>query len=624
MIRFSKDSFWLKALLVLGVLTGCVALWLYLTGGLFLVFIGDKFENADLLTAYQYWYYYGHEEETRHWLGSAAFLGAVVAVLPALFLVRPKRRSLYGDARFAKESEIRTAKLTADKGLIVGKHKGCYLVFGGQEHVLMAAPTRSGKGVGMVIPNLLNWPDSAVVLDIKQENWDVTAGFRAKHGQKCFLFNPEARDYRSHRWNPLHYISEDPHFRITDIQAIANMIFPDNDREAPIWQSSARSLFLGIVLYLIETGGLPVTLGEALRQATSGDDKRFSEVIRERQEQENPLSAECVAALNDYLNTSDSTRSSIRKTFTSALELWFNPVIDAATSGNDFDLRELRKERMTIYLGIAPGSLDRLGRLLNLFFQQVLELNTRELPAQNPELKFQTLLLMDEFAALGRVNTLMKGLTFSAGYGLRLLPIIQSPAQIRDIYGHDAAETFMDNHALRVIFTPKSNKDAKEISEMLGDTTVSGKTKSRNVAGRESKSVSVSDQRRALLLPQELRSLGRDKQIIILENCPPILCHKVRYYQEKTFKARLLAAPMMDLLKIEERSLPTLTGSFLDDDTNAIDRAVTADDIAGLDQYEIEDFSCDFSEVEIPAGEISDQQMSQIVDRFFDGIEART
>ncbi|SHJ62134.1 type IV secretion system protein VirD4 [Malonomonas rubra DSM 5091] len=617
-----NDNSWLKPLLFVVVTLVCAVLWVYLTGGFFLAVTGGEFKDADLMTAYSYWYHYAQDEKIRSWLSLSAIFSALVAALPLALLIIPKRRSLYGEARFATESEIRKAKLKAEKGIIVGKNKGRYLIFGGEEHVLMAAPTRSGKGVGMAIPNLLNWADSVVALDTKQELWDITSGFRSKHGQDCFLFNPEARDYRSHRWNPLHYISDNPHFRITDIQAIANMIFPENDREAPIWQASARSFFLGIVLYLLETEGLPVSLGEVLRQATSGDDLHFSTIITERNEQGQPLSGECVAALSDYLNTSDSTRSSIRKTFTSSLELWFNPIIDAATSENDFDLRDLRKKRQTIYLGVAPGALDRLGPLLNLFFQQTIELNTRQLPEQNPELKHQVLLLMDEFAALGRINILMRGLSFIAGYGLRLLPIIQSPAQIREIYGVDAAESFMDNHALRVIFAPKGNKDAKDISETLGDTTVKGRTRSRNFGGRDSKSISESDQRRALLLPQELRGLGQDNQIIIAENCPPILCRKIRYYKEKTFTHRLLNPPDIGKLEIRKRDFPGFSMLGNSPEPMTVERAIKAEDIAEIDQLDIEDFSCDFSSVEVPTGEISDQQMTKIVDRFFNEIEA--
>src|SRR5699024_3176898 len=143
------------------------------------------------------------------------------------FLIKEKARSLYGDARWASTQEIKDAGLLGNSGILVGERKGKYLMLDGNQHVMLSAPTRSGKGVSVVIPNCLHWPDSMVVLDIKQENWDITSGFRAKHGQKCYLFNPAAVDYRSHRWNPLGYISDDPAFRIDDIQKIAHFIFPD-------------------------------------------------------------------------------------------------------------------------------------------------------------------------------------------------------------------------------------------------------------------------------------------------------------------------------------------------------------------------------------------------------------
>ncbi|MGL6349386.1 MAG: type IV secretory system conjugative DNA transfer family protein, partial [Aeromonas sp.] len=393
----------------------------------------------------------------------AAFGSLLILLLPTFLYFMPKKQSLFGDARWANEKEIKDSGLYSEDGIIVGVKTAFfglikkYLIFGGAQHVLMAAPTRSGKGVSIVIPNLLSWKDSVVVLDIKQENWDITSGFRAKHGQECYLLNLAPRDYRSHRWNPLFYISDDPNFRINDIQKIGQMLFPKVENEAPIWQSSARSLWLGLVLYLIETEELPVTMGEALRQLTMGDE-RLAEIVEQRQESDNPLSDECYLALKEYLDTPDKTRGSVRKGFTASLELFYNPVIDAATSGNDFDLRDLRKRRMSVYVGITPDDLDRLAPLINLFFQQVIDLNTRELPEQNPDLKHSCLLLMDEFTAMGKVGILSKGISYIAGYGLRMLPIIQSPAQLRETYGADAAETFIDNHALQIVFAPKNIK----------------------------------------------------------------------------------------------------------------------------------------------------------------------
>ena len=419
-------------------------------------------------------------------------------------------------------------------------------MFDGSQHVLLSAPTRSGKGVSVVIPNLLTWPESCVVLDIKRENWDITSGYRRKYGQRCYLFNPGASDGRTHRYNPLGYISEDPGKRIDDIQKIANMIFPDVQGTDPIWTATPRSLFLGVVLFLLESPGKPVTLGQVLRETlTDGDGKDyFDKAAKDRRDCGKGLSGACVRGLQSYTSiASENTRSGIMTSFRSRLELWMNPAIDAATSENDFDLRDLRKRKMSIFIGITPDNLERMAPLINLFFQQLVDLNTRELPSQNPDLKYTCLLLMDEFTSMGKVNILSKGISFIAGYGLRMMPIIQSPAQLTDVYGREAAETFRTNHALNIVFPPKASEteSARDISEWLGYTTTKSASKSRNteIFKRRNSSESVSDQRRALLLPQEITSLGEEAELIVLENVLPIQAKKVRYFADAKFMDRL-------------------------------------------------------------------------------------
>lgn len=617
-----NDNKWFKSSLFGIVLLSIPLLWVWLTGAFFMEMTGSPMEQATPLTAYQYYHHYGEQTEVMKLLVVAALFAFVVMILPVVAFLIPKTRSLHGDARFANTAEIRKAGLFATKGIIVGKLGGRYLTFGGQQHVLMDAPTRGGKGVGIVIPNMLSWPDSVVVLDIKQENWQITSGYRQQHGQACYLFNPATRNYQTHRWNPLFYISDDPHFRINDIQKIGSMMFPDVDGSDPIWSASSRSLFLALVLYCIETDELPVTLGEIYRQVTAGRDKRFIDIIKERQDSDSPLSPECVSAFNDYLSTSTNTRTSIRKTFTSRLELWANPVIDAATSDNDFDLRTLRKQRMSVYVGITPDDLGRLGPIINLFFQQVIDLNTRELPEHHPDLKYQCLLLMDEFAAIGKINILSKGISYIAGYGLRMLPIIQSPAQLRDIYGKEQATTFIDNHALRIIFAPKNIETAEEISKTLGDTTVKSKSRTKQLVGRSGKSLSVSDHRRALLLPQEVKQIGQWQEILILENAHPIQCKKIRYFNDKTFTSRLLGAAKPPTLIIEDQSQAWLDTIGRSVGTMTTERAVTAEDVKNMDQMNLDDFSCDFSHIEVPEGDLSENQMNELVDQFFEGVSA--
>lgn len=537
------------SVLLLGLMLALAMGWLFLSGMAFLVLAGKDTNDAQLLTLYQYWYHYRTMPgvlDKIHW---ASLIGAGIIFFPMLLLMAPASRTknkLFGDARFASISEVKKAGLLGDKGIIVGSYGGKYLMFPGQQHAIISAPTRSGKGVGIVIPNLLNWPESIVVLDIKQENWDITSGFRKKHGQQCYLFNPAAADYRTHRYNPLAYISSDPNFRIDDVQKIANMLFPDEDGTDVIWTATPRSLFLGIVLMLAETPEKPLTLGQVVRETLNDGDgaKYFAKLINERAAAGNPYSGTCVRALNSYVSISaENTRAGVITSFRSRLELWINPLVDAATSANDFDLREVRKKRMSIYLGVTPDNLERMAPLLNLFFQQLIDLNTRELPSQNDALKYSCVLLMDEFTAIGKVGVLSKGISYIAGYNLRMLPIIQSPKQLVEVYGEDVAQTFTTNHALNIIFPPKASETqtAKDISEWLGNQTVKSVSKSRstNVFKSEGNTNSTSEQSRALMLPQEITSLGEGKELVIMENIRPILAEKVVYFKDPEFIRRL-------------------------------------------------------------------------------------
>lgn len=531
----------------------------------FLIAIKHDLNEASPLTLYQYWWHFQGDARLMDWLALSLLAGGVVSGGLALSLLqfRSTKIKIFGDARFATSAEIRKSGLLSEKGIIVGRYGSRYLMFPGQQHAMISAPTRSGKGVGIVIPNLLNWPDSVVVLDIKQENWDITSGFRRRYGQECYLFNPAATDYRTHRYNPLAYISDDPNFRIDDVQKIANMLFPDVEGTDVIWTATPRALFLGLVLMLAETPGKPLTLGQVMRETlVEGDGQEyFARMINQRAEAGRPYTAACIRALNSYITiAAPNTRAGVMTSFRSKLELWMNPLLDAATCANDFDLRDIRKKRMSIYLGVTPDNLERMAPLLNLFFQQLIDLNTRELPSQNSALKHTCLLMMDEFTAIGKIGILAKGVSYVAGYNLRLLPIIQSPSQLIEVYGQDAAKTFLTNHALSIIYPPKATETetAKEISEWLGNQTVlaTSTTKSRSVFKRNyaDQSLQISEQSRALMLPQEIASLGDRRELVIMENTRPILAHKVRYYEDPVFLERLyLVSPH---LRAQGRRVP--------------------------------------------------------------------
>lgn len=610
-IQTKAAPLWVRIFLVAVLAVAAVPGWLFVAGhavNWLLFHKSAQLPPITLMTWPLYFKHYNHDPQTHSYLVLSGFAASLLLLSPlALLFLRPKR-SLHGDARWAKRSEVTSAGLLGNgpgDGIIVGKLDGQFLFAGKEEypHVLLAAPTGSGKGVGVVIPNLLNWNHSALVLDIKRENWELTAGFRQQHGHQVFLFDPASPTRHTHRWNPLAYVREDQATRIDDLQKIGNILFPDLQGTDPIWTASCRSLFLGLSLYLLETPGKPATLGQLAREVYSGDDKRFKKIIKDRTANNAPLSPVCRQALEDYLHTSDNTRTSIRKTFSSRFELFLNPTIDAATSGNNFDLTAVRKQRMTVYLGITPDNLSRLAPILNLFFQQVVDLNTRTLPEHDASLKYQCLFVLDEFRSLGKLAIIAESIAFLRGYGLRLMTIFQSPAQVREAYGNDAAETYFENHQLRIVYTPANMKVAREISEELGNQTVTSVSKSRQVwGGARGGTDSASDQARALLLPQEVAQISNDEAIILAKGTLPIRATKIRWYLDKTFSARSIPPPV----------IPTCPAA-LHADVDASD-----DDDADVSHtYNASDFNLDFSDVVVPRGDITEDEAVALADELY-------
>lgn len=528
----------------------------------------------------EYWKLYAHSSEKfvrvsvqLCAIGPWALLAGVIGWA----VIAKQNRPLHGAARFANTAEIRKAGLLDPKGgldktILVGKKNGRYLTYGGYQFVILAAPTRSGKGVGIVVPNCLNYSDSLVVLDIKGENFDITSGFRAKHGQKVYLFAPFDEAGVTHRYNPLEYISDDPAQRLGDIDAIGTALYSGGNQNDKFWSENAKDLFRGLCLFVLERKDLPKTFGEILRQA-SGKGKPLKEYIFEElkkaQDTGHPFSNACIDCLNRVLSNSENTLAGIVATFGTPLLIFQNPRVDLATSANDFDLREVRRELMSIYFKMPPNKLKEGSVLVNLFFDQLLNLNTRVLPSQDKTLKHQCLVLLDEMTSIGKVAMIAQAVSYMAGYNMRLLTIIQNKSQLEDVYGKAGALTLLSNHALMVMYAPSPTvqSDAQEYSEMLGYETVKSRSRTSSM---QSSSTSTSDQRRALMLPQEIRELGQTREIVSLENCKPILCDKIRYYEDPDFTCRAHlpppSIPKQDIdtfiAKIENRTRPMTAGEM--------------------------------------------------------------
>lgn len=616
-----------KALVLSGALAGvalaCAAAT-YLAAALFLIANKTDPSRARLDSIAQYWAaYHGDPRQLKKLKGSAVISGFLCFVVApfSIWSASQKKRPLHGAARFATQGEIRKAGLLGKRGILVGKHQGKFLTLSGELFVLLAAPTRSGKGVGIVIPNLLNFPDSVMVLDIKGENFAATSGFRAKHGQEVYAFRPFAEDGRTHRINPLRDVRRDVRFRVGDLQAIATVHYPTSTKAEgsgteKFFNEKARDLFLGLALYVLESPELPFTLGEMLRQS-SGKGKPIKEylqgVIASRDKAGTPLSDDCVEALDRFLINSDNTLSGIISTFNAPLALFADPLVDAATSSSDFSLGDVRSRRMTIYIVIPPGRLAVSGLLINLLFSQLMELNTRETPKDNPALRYSCLLLMDEFTAMGRVGVLEKGVAFFAGYNLRFLTVIQSMSQLVSTYSVKEAETFISNHGLQIMFPPQVQNDAEEYSKMLGTYTEKAESRGRSRRAMDGQgtttSTNVSDQKRSLMMPQELRELDQSKEIVLLQNSKPILCDKIVYYTDPALMKRVLpplTLPVVDLdvhlARVQGRKRPMNAGEL----------------VAGVDLNRLAHNIDDLPPLSVGA---SAEEVTAFVNEFFDALD---
>ena len=402
---------------------------------------------------------------------------------------------------------------------------------------------------------------------------------------------------RTHRYNPLGYVSEDPVDRIGDIDSIAQAFYNNPNSKDKFFDEQAKDLFRGITLLVLETPGIPHTLGEVFRQS-SGYGKalpeHLNEMIEKAKAEGRPYSDECVAAISRVCTLSDNTFAGVKGSMQVPLMPWANARVDAATSANDFDLRDVRKKRMTIYVGITPNKLAEAKNIINLFFDQLINLNTKTLPQQDKSLKYQCLMILDEFTAAGKINQIAQSISYQAGYNMRVLTIIQNKSQLEDVYGKPGALTLMSNHALMIMYAPSPvvQSDANEYSEMLGYQTVKNTSHSRSFGKQGSRSDSTSDQKRALMLPQELKEMDMWEEIVSLEHTKPIRCAKIKYYEDPTFTARVdWKVPEIPLVDLDDFIKNTKAGAkILTEPATAKNEQQTPDiDSIGADDVPTQD-----------------------------------
>jgi len=482
--------------------------------------------------------------------GIIAASGGVLAIVVAIIMSIMRAREVgnvatYGSARWAGGEEIRSAGLLGPDGVVLGKYERDYLRHDGPEHVLCFAPTRSGKGVGLVVPTLLTWPGSCIVHDIKGENWTLTAGFRAKHG-RVLLFDPT--NAQSSAYNPLLEVRQGE-WEVRDVQNIADILV---DPEGSLdkrnhWEKTSHSLLVGAILHVLYAEKDKTLAGVANflsdpRRPVEATLRAMMDMPHLGEAGVHPVIA---SSARELLNKSDNERSGVLSTAMSFLGLYRDPVVARVTARCDWRIADLVGSRkpVSLYLVVPPSDINRTKPLVRLILNQIGRRLTEELTASRK--RHRLLLMLDEFPALGRLDFFESALAFMAGYGIKGFLIAQSLNQIERAYGQN--NSILDNCHVRVSFATNDERTAKRVSDALG--TATEMRDSTNYAGHRLSPwlghlmVSRQETARPLLTPGEIMQLPPSEEIVMVAGTPPIRATKARYFEDARLQERIITPP---------------------------------------------------------------------------------
>jgi type IV secretion system protein VirD4 len=493
-----------------------------------------------------------------------AFGGGLVAfamLLAAAARLRGARESTaHGSARWATHGELRHAGLLDDAGVVLCQtadarftsrpdgqggrrwnlvRPGKLVRHAGPEHVLVFAPTRSGKGIGTVVPTLLSWPASVVVYDIKKELWQLTSGWRRSFSH-CLRFEPTGTD--GVRFNPLFEVRKGLG-EVRDVQTIAEILIdPEGKGERDHWRLSGASLLTGVILHVLyaETNkslaGVSAFLSDPLR--TQFEILQRMLTTSHLPAGPHPVVAQTARAM---LNKSENELSGVVSTAKAALTLYEDPLVAANTARSDFRVADLMnaKHPVSLYLVVPPSDLERTRPLVRLMLNQMGKRLTETMSVKGPGYAHRLLMLLDEFPTLGRLSFFESALAFSAGYGIKCFLICQSLTQLESAYGRD--NSIVDNCHVRMAYAANRSETAKTISDLMGQATASKRQRSfsgKGVLG--ARSVSESDQEfaRPLMTPDEVLRLPFDDALLFVGGSPPYRGRKVMYYLDKRLAPR--------------------------------------------------------------------------------------
>ncbi|MCF8462309.1 MAG: type IV secretory system conjugative DNA transfer family protein [Rickettsiaceae bacterium] len=373
----------------------------------------------------------------------------------------------------------------------------------GYQHILLLAPHGSGKGVTIVLPTLLSLDESCIVHDIKLENYQMTSGYRESVGHKIFVFNPLGD--KTHRYNPLDFISSNTKHKINDLQKLADLLIKDNE--------AAKILFVGLALYL-EIVNVKKTIGEISKLINRNLEQELSDGLKKIDASKNQ---ECTQMLNGFLSQTTETKRQIVDHLKASLYLWTNPLIDYATSESDFNIAALKTSKATIYVGLNPSDIERLKPLMCLFYNHAFErlLKAGESLGYGPE-NGGVSIILDEFCTIGKLEKY--ALAYLRGYKVRLLVISSDVLQIEALYGTKEALSLISDCHFKVFFAANDHRTAGVISSLCIDK----------------------NEEKELFSWQQIMSLPTDSQVVLLDKEQPVILQKSKYFDDEELKSRVI------------------------------------------------------------------------------------
>jgi type IV secretion system protein VirD4 len=492
-------------------------------------------------------------------------IGAIAGCMAAALFAGRRKGSgpsrSHGSSRWATTAEIRRAGLLRETGVVVGqtndavfrhtvdaagrtrtglRKAGRLLRHDGPEHVFCFAPTRSGKGVGVVVPTLLSWPHSVLVYDIKKENWSLTAGWRRQFS-RVWRFEPTA--VNSLRFNPLLEIRKGCN-EVRDVQNVADLLVdPAGEKDTrDHWQVTAHSLLTGAILHVLYSEDDKTLSGVArfLSNPAATQTQTLERLLETPHLGDRPHPAVAQAA-REMLSKSENELSGVLSTALACLGLYRDPVVARNTSASDFHIADLMNADapVSLYLVVPPSDLARTRPIIRLMLNQIGRRLTESMQVgTQTAYKHRLLLLLDEFPSLGRLEFFESALGFMGGYGLKALLIAQSLHQLEKAYGPN--HSILDNCHVRVAFAPNDDKTARRISDLLGQATEKKLHRSYSGSGLFLTNRTESEQEfgRPLLTPAEVNQLPEDEGILLVGGLLPYRARKVRYFLDPRFQGR--------------------------------------------------------------------------------------